>query len=80
MKRYYFGLRDQDGLAVDDEGLELHSMESVQKEASRSMTEAIREMSRWPLKAGDISIEVRDEKGQVMFIRFAIEIEIGRKN
>jgi hypothetical protein len=43
------------------------------------MADAIREMSRWPLKAG-VSIEVRDEKGQVMFIRFAIEIEIGRKN
>jgi hypothetical protein len=80
MKRYYFDLRDQDGLAVDDEGLELHSMECVQKEASKSMTDAIREMSRWPLKTGETSIEVRDENGQVMFIRFAIEIEIGRKN
>jgi hypothetical protein len=80
MKRYYFDLRDQDGLAVDDEGLELHSMDGAQKEASKSMTEAIREMSRWPLRAGEISIEVRDDKGQVMFIRFAIEIEIGRKN
>ena len=46
---------------------------------SLSKADAIREMSRWPLKAG-VSIEVRDEKGQVMFIRFAIEIEIGRKN
>jgi hypothetical protein len=44
------------------------------------MADAIREMSRWPLKAGEISIEVRDDKGQVMFIRFAIEIEMGRKN
>jgi hypothetical protein len=58
----------------------MRSMDTVRKEASKSMTEAIREMSRWPLRAGEISIEVRDDKGQVMFFRFAIEIEIGRKN
>jgi hypothetical protein len=44
------------------------------------MTDSIREMSRRPIRAGTISIEVRDDKGQVMCIRFAIEIEIGRKN
>jgi hypothetical protein len=33
-----------------------------------------------PIKAGGISIEVRDHKGQVMSVRFSIEIEVGRKN
>jgi hypothetical protein len=78
--RYYFDQRDQDGLAVDDEGVKLHSMDAVQKEATDSMTDALRETLRWPVRPGQISIEVRDDKGQVMCIRFSIEIEIGRKN
>lgn len=78
--RYYFDHRDWDGLVVDDEGMELRSMEAVQKEATESMTDAMREVLRWPIRAGGISIEVRDERGQVMCIRFSIEIEVGRKN
>jgi hypothetical protein len=39
-------------------------MACAQKEASNSMADAIREMSRWPLKAGEISIQVRDKKGK----------------
>jgi hypothetical protein len=78
--RYYFDHRDLDGLVVDDEGVELRSMVAVQKEATDSMTDALREILRWPIRPGEISIEVRDEKGQVMCIRFSIEMEIGRKN
>jgi hypothetical protein len=78
--RYYFDQRDWDGLSVDDEGMELRSIEAVQKEATDSMTEAMREVLRWPLRAGGISIEVRDDKGHVMCVRFSVEIEIGRKN
>jgi hypothetical protein len=74
--RYYFDHRDWDGLAVDDDGVELRSMEAVQIEAMNSM----REVLRWPLRAGAVSVEVRDDKGQVMSVRFAIEIEVGRKN
>lgn len=33
MNRYYFDLRDRDGLVVDDEGVQLYGMEAVQKEA-----------------------------------------------
>lgn len=42
------------------------------------MTDAMREVLRWPITPGETSIEVRDDKGQVMCIRFAIEI--GPKN
>jgi hypothetical protein len=78
--RYYFDLRDWDGLIVDDEGVKLRSLDAVQKEATESMTDALRECLRWPIRPGQISVEVRDNKGQVMCVRFAIEIEIGRKN
>jgi hypothetical protein len=60
--------------------MELRSIEAVQKEATDSITEAMREVLRWPLRAGGISIEVRDDKGHVMCVRFSVEIEIGRKN
>jgi hypothetical protein len=78
--RYYFDQRDWDGLSIDDEGMELRSIEAVQKEATDSMIDAMREVLRWPLRAGGISIEVRDTKGHVMCVRLSIEIEIGRKN
>lgn len=78
--RYYFDQRDWDGLFFDDEGTELRSLEAVQKEATDSLADAIREVLRWPIRAGGISIEVRDHKGQVMSVRFSIEIEVGRKN
>jgi hypothetical protein len=55
-------------------------MEAVQIEAMNSMRDAMREVLRWPLRAGAVSVEVRDDKGQVMSVRFAIEIEVGRKN
>jgi hypothetical protein len=53
--RYYFDHRDWDGLFVDEEGIELRSIEAVQKEATESMTVAMREVLRWPLRAGGIS-------------------------
>jgi hypothetical protein len=78
--RYYFDLRDWDGLIVDDEGVKLRTLDAVQKEATDSMTDALRECLRWPIRPGQISVEVRDNEGQVMCVRFSIEIEIGRKN
>lgn len=78
--RYYFDQRDWDGLSVDDEGMEFHSMDAVQKQASDAVAAALREALRWPIRPGHISIEVRDAKGHVMSVRFSVEIEIGRKN
>ena len=36
MRRYYFDLRDGDELAVNEEGVELRDIDSVQEEAART--------------------------------------------
>ncbi|WP_375142352.1 hypothetical protein [Bradyrhizobium sp. CCGB12] len=43
MTRYNFDLVDQDGLVIDEEGLELSDMERVEHEATRAMADAARE-------------------------------------
>jgi hypothetical protein len=40
MKRYYFDLRDSEGLSVDEEGLELQDVQAVQEEAALSLADA----------------------------------------
>jgi hypothetical protein len=69
MPRYYFDLRDNDELAVDDEGVELFTLQAVQIEAARSLVDMARQ-AIWT-KAETIldhrmAIEVRDEHGPVL--------------
>lgn len=80
MSRYYFDLRDQDGLVVDDEGMDLSDMDAVETEAKQAMVDAARETLVGPIRAGETAIEVRDDVGHVMRVRFEIAIEIDRKN
>ena len=42
LKRYYFDLRDGNGLAPDEEGVELPDIESVQEEAALSLADMAR--------------------------------------
>jgi hypothetical protein len=74
--RYYFDIRYGDSLTPDDEGLELTSSTAVQKQAIRSLEDAL----RYPedLQAGDgaahrISIEVRDDNGPVLAVSYTFE-------
>ena len=77
MPRYYFDLRDTDGVFADEDGLDLRDMEHAQDEAARFLAD----MARIALgKAHDdpierITIEVRDDDGPVMNMRFTFEIE-----
>jgi hypothetical protein len=43
MPRYYFDLRDEDEVAVDEEGLELSSLRAVQIEAAKSLADLARD-------------------------------------
>jgi hypothetical protein len=77
MRRYYFDLRDGDDLAPDDEGLELPAIERVQEEAARSLADMARDAVR---KNHDgpghqLAIEVRDDVGPVLQVRFTFEID-----
>jgi len=79
MTRYYFDLVDQDGLVIDEEGMEFGDMEAVEREATQAMADAARESLQRALKAGEAAIEVRDDSGPVMRVRFTVEIERLRK-
>ncbi|MCP3395367.1 hypothetical protein NLM27_42355 [Bradyrhizobium sp. CCGB12] len=75
MTRYYFDLVDQDGVVVDEEGLEFSDMEGVEYEAARAMADAARESFHRPITPGESTIEVRDDLGPIMRVRFKVEIE-----
>ena len=76
MRRYYFDVIDECGVAVDDEGLELRDLRAAQEEAARSMADAARDaVIRQPAGAlAHMSIEVRDDDGPVMRVKFSFEI------
>lgn len=78
MPRYYFDLRDNDELAVDDEGVELFTLQAVQIEAARSLVDMARQaiwtktetiLGHWMV------VEVRDEHGPVLQAKFEFELE-----
>ena len=76
--RYFFDIWDDDKLALDEEGIELWSIERVEEEAIKSLADfakdAIREHLRRGGSARRIAIEVRTDCGPVLQARFSFEI------
>ncbi|WP_448030675.1 DUF6894 family protein [Bradyrhizobium liaoningense] len=78
MARYYFDLRDDTGIALDEEGLELSGPRAVQAEAAKSLADMARDaVLAAPLTGGrqEMAIDVRDAGGPVMQVTFCFEIE-----
>ncbi|MBB4367298.1 hypothetical protein GGD63_000067 [Bradyrhizobium sp. cir1] len=78
MPRYYFDLRDDDELALDEEGLELSGLRAAQVEAAKSLADMARDeaCSSAPVNGTrHMAIEVRDAGGPVMQVRFTFEVE-----
>ena len=79
MPRYYFDMRDGDGVIPDEEGMELTTMKAVQQEAAQALAymarDAIGEYPNGPL--GPMAIEVRDDSGPVLQVKF--QFSIGRQ-
>ncbi|HMM89518.1 DUF6894 family protein [Bradyrhizobium sp.] len=77
MRRYYFDLRDGDVLVVDEEGLELLDVVAVQEEAARALAGFAWDAARSSIGSDShqLAIEVRDEAGPVMNVRFTFEID-----
>jgi hypothetical protein len=46
MPLYYFDLRDGDGVAPDEEGTELSSIDEVQNEAAYALADLLRDEAR----------------------------------
>lgn len=82
MSRYYFDLRDDTGVALDEEGLELASWRAVQAEAAKSVADMARDAILSAPAAGGrqtMAIDVRDAKGPVvMQVKFSFAIETFR--
>jgi hypothetical protein len=78
MGRYFFDLRDGDTLIPDEEGLELPTLEAVQDEAARALTQMAADEAGIAARNGstcDLGIEVRDELGAVLLAKFSFEIK-----
>ena len=78
MPRYYFDIRDEDGLTIDEEGLELRDTQAVQEEAARSLADMARDEVRSgtaPSQNCHMAIEVRDDDGLLFAVKFTFEIE-----
>jgi hypothetical protein len=75
MRRYYFDVWDDNGLSVDDEGVECLDMHSVQNEAARALADMARDVVYASTSVRHrMSIEVRDDAGPVMRVRFTFEV------
>ena len=78
MPRYYFDLRDDKGIALDEEGLELSGPRAVQAEAAKSVADMARDAVLSAPLTGDtqeMAISVRDAGGPVMQVTFFFQIE-----
>lgn len=78
MRRYYFDLRDEGVLFVDDEGVPCRDIQAVQAEAARSLADMARDAVHAATGAPShaMSIEVRDDAGPVLQVRFTFEISV----
>jgi len=76
MRRYYFDIREGDEIFPDEEGLELATIEKVQEEAARSLADMARDAAR-TIGGGSLqlSIEVRDDSGPVLHLKFTFAVE-----
>jgi hypothetical protein len=78
MSLYYFDVRDGGHLSIDEDGMELPTMQAVQIEAARSLVD-IAKHAVWSTAATvlghQMAIEVRDEGGPVLQAKFTFEIE-----
>jgi hypothetical protein len=75
MKRYYFDLKDGDGLSFDEEGLELPDLLSAQQEAANALSEMARDAIRSVDGMGhQMAIEVRDANGPVLQVKYVFEM------
>lgn len=77
MARYYFDLLDDDGLFIDEEGLEFSDLRAVQAEAAKSLADMARDAVHGSpgLSMRRMTVDVRDKVGPVMQVRFNFEVE-----
>ncbi|WP_244068257.1 DUF6894 family protein [Bradyrhizobium sp. Ce-3] len=65
MKRYFFDIREDDELAVDEEGILLPDIEAAEIEAAKSLADVVRDRAI-ANRSRQVTIEVRDESGAIV--------------
>ena len=80
MPRYYFDIKEGDDFAPDEEGLELSTLQAAQEEAARSLADIARDAVRKDYDGAghEMAIEVRDDNGPVLHVKFTFEIDRNR--
>ena len=79
-QRYYFDLRDADGVIRDEEGVELPDIEAALEEAALALADMARNVALDDMgSAHQMAIEVRDERGPVLQANFVFEVERHRQ-
>ena len=78
MGRYYFDLRDSEGFAVDEEGLELQDIQAAGEEAALSLADAARDgRHRSDGSLNQLTVEVRTDAGPFMRVSFSFSFDRG---
>ena len=77
MPRYYFDVRDEEGISTDDEGIEFRALEGAWMEAALSAAELAKERLPARLFHGDqqMTVDIRDERGPVIRVSVTFSVE-----
>jgi hypothetical protein len=73
MPRYYFDIRDNEAIAVDEEGLELPDLRAAEIEAAQSLAHMAKDMAPGT-ERHHMAIEVRTDDGPVFQAAFIFEL------
>ena len=75
MRRYFFDLIDGEDVSSDEEGVELSDIQEAQQEAAFALAALAKDMRSVVPRNGpiEIAIDVRDNAGLVMRVRFDFE-------
>ena len=78
MQRYFFDVRDSDGVIADEEGMVLLNIDAVQAEAARALAGMARD-EVWASNGNrcerHLAIDIRDDSRVVMRAKFMFEFE-----
>lgn len=75
--RYFFDLRDPQGVIQDEEGMELSDVRTAQDEAARTLADMLRDFVQGEGGAGPspvMAVEVRNDDGPVLQLKITLEV------
>jgi hypothetical protein len=73
MRRFYFDIRDGNGVSKDQDGEELSSAAKARQVALKTAGQAVRDLTLGNSSQGRVEIEVRDSGGPVFKVLASIE-------